>query len=259
MSEWKAMVDKIKNPVHKVNIALVGKYVQLHDAYLSVVESLKHAGLSHSSDVCIKWIDSETVNESNSSEIFKDVDGILVPGGFGSRGIEGKILTAKYARENNIPYLGICLGMQIASIEVARNLLGHSDANSTEFNPSSDHPVISLMADQNDVDNLGGTLRLGNYDCHLEEGTLAKKLYQEDKIVERHRHRYEFNNEYREAMKEAGIVFSGLSPDKRLVEIIEIPSHPFYIACQYHPEFKSRPYKPHPLFVGLIAAALNNK
>lgn len=259
MSEWKAMVDKIKNPVHKVNIALVGKYVQLHDAYLSVVESLKHAGLSHSSDVCIKWIDSETVNESNSSEIFKDVDGILVPGGFGSRGIEGKILTAKYARENNIPYLGICLGMQIASIEVARNLLGHSDANSTEFNPLSDHPVISLMADQNDVDNLGGTLRLGNYDCHLEEGTLAKKLYQEDKIVERHRHRYEFNNEYREAMKEAGIVFSGLSPDKRLVEIIEIPSHPFYIACQYHPEFKSRPYKPHPLFVGLIAAALNNK
>lgn len=259
MTEWNEMVEKIKNPEHKVRIALVGKYVQLHDAYLSVVESLKHAGLAHSSDVCIKWIDSETVTESNSKELFSDIDGILVPGGFGSRGIEGKILTAKYARENNIPYLGICLGMQIASIEAARNLLGHEDANSTEFNASTSNPIISLMPDQNDVDNLGGTLRLGNYDCHLAEDSLAKNLYGKDIIVERHRHRYEFNNEYRDAMKEAGVVFSGLSPDERLVEIIEIPEHPFYIACQYHPEFKSRPNKPHPLFVGLVGAALKNK
>ena len=259
MEEWKDMVKKLKNPKGIVTIALVGKYVQLHDAYLSVAESLKHACLDFNCGVEIKWIDSESVNDENTNEILADVDGILVPGGFGHRGIEGKISTARYARENKIPYLGICLGMQIASIEIARHLVGLQDSDSSEWNEKTSNPVISLMADQNGVIDLGGTLRLGNYDCVLKEGSLAKKLYQSDSIVERHRHRYEFNNDYRERLEEVGVVFSGLSPDGRLVEIIELKDHPYFIASQFHPEFKSRPNRSHPLFRGLIEKAIENK
>lgn len=259
MDDWQAMVEKLKNPKDIIKIALVGKYVQLHDAYLSVVESLKHACLDFNAGVEILWIDSEEVNDGNVESILSYCDGILVPGGFGHRGIEGKISTAKYARLNNIPYLGICLGMQIATIELARNLLGLKDADSSEWNEVTKNPVISLMADQNDVKNLGGTLRLGNYDCDLKEGSLAKKLYKQDIIVERHRHRYEFNNKYRQALEDVGVVFSGLSPDARLVEIIELKDHPYFIASQFHPEFKSRPNRCHPLFKGLIEASLKNK
>ncbi|NLW52182.1 MAG: CTP synthase [Tissierellia bacterium] len=259
MSEWKEMVDKLKNPKDKVKIALVGKYVSLHDAYLSVVESLKHACLDFNCDVEVKWIDSETVNDGNARDILSDVDGILVPGGFGHRGIEGKISTARYARENNVPYLGICLGMQIACIEIARNMVGLLDADSSEWNQDTKNPVISLMEEQNGVVNLGGTLRLGNYDCVLNEGSLAKKLYDSDMIVERHRHRYEFNNKYREDLEKVGVEFSGLSPDKTLVEIMEYKNHPYFIASQFHPEFKSRPNRSHPLFRGLIEKSIEMK
>lgn len=257
MKEWEEMVEKIKNPKNTIEIGLVGKYVQLHDAYISVAESLKHAGLDYECEIKIKWIDSEDVTDENAESILGGLDGVIVPGGFGSRGIEGKISTAKYCRENKLPYLGICLGMQIASIEFARNVLGYKDATSTEFDDATNNPVISLMADQNDVIEMGGTLRLGNYDCHLKEGSLARKLYGEDIVVERHRHRYEFNNSYREEMEAKGLVFSGLSPDGRLVEIIEIQDHPYFIAAQFHPEFKSRPNRSHPLFRGLIEKALN--
>ncbi|MGY3776740.1 CTP synthase [Helcococcus sueciensis] len=259
MSKWIDMVQRLKNPKNNVKIALVGKYVQLHDAYLSVVEALKHGGIDYETSVDIEWINSEEIDESNVEALLSGCDGVVVPGGFGNRGIEGKIITAKYARENNLPYLGICLGMQIASIEFARTVLGLKDADSSEWNESSENPIISLMTDQYEVTNIGGTLRLGNYDCHIQEGTLAKSLYGEDVIVERHRHRYEFNNEYRERFEEFGFVFSGLSPDGKLVEIVELKDHPYYIASQFHPEFKSRPNRPHPLFKGLIKSSLDKK
>lgn len=259
MSEWKQMVDKLKNPKYSVKIALVGKYVQLHDAYLSVAEALKHGGISYETKIEIKWINSEEINESNVEALLYDCDGVVVPGGFGHRGVDGKIITAKYAREHNLPFLGICLGMQIASIEFARNVLGLLDADSSELNEVTKNPIISLMANQYEVTNVGGTLRLGNYECHLKENTLAKSLYKEDVIFERHRHRYEFNNKYREEFEKIGFVFSGLSPDDKLVEIIELKDHPFFIASQFHPEFKSRPNRPHPLFKGLLKASLDNK
>ena len=256
LSEWRALVDRIENRKKTVSIALVGKYVQLHDAYLSVAEALRHAGYELGTHVKIKWIDSETVTDENAAEIFSDVSGILVPGGFGNRGIEGKIAAAKYARENNIPYFGICLGMQIAVIEYARDVLGYKDANSGEFDPDSAHKVIDFMSGQSDEIDKGGTLRLGSYPCKIKDGTTMKRLYGKDEIAERHRHRYEFNNDYRDEMQAAGLNISGTSPDGRLVETVEITERPFYVGVQYHPEFKSRPNKPHPLFLGLVGAAL---
>lgn len=257
MSEWKQMIYQMNHTKHSVNIALVGKYVQLHDAYLSVSESLKHAGFECEAQVNIHWVNSQDVTAENAAEYFQGIDGILVPGGFGGRGITGKIEAARYARENNIPYFGICLGMQIACIEFARNVLGEENANSTEFNPQSNFPVISLMEEQNGVVNMGGTQRLGNYPCVLKEGTKARNLYHEANILERHRHRYEFNPKYREVMEQHGLVFSGVSPDNSLVEIIEIKDHPYFVACQFHPEFKSRPNRAHPLFKGFVKASLD--
>ncbi|MFI3141107.1 MAG: CTP synthase [Clostridia bacterium] len=258
-SEWSDMVTRSKNLKNKVNIALVGKYVELHDSYLSVVEALKHGGIHNDADVHIEWIDSETVTQDNVEEIFKDIDGVLVPGGFGSRGIDGKILAAKYARENKVPYLGICLGMQIAIIEFARNVLGFADANSSEIDPSTTHPVIDLMDEQKDVANLGGTMRLGSYPCVLKEGTKGYEAYAQQMIHERHRHRYEVNNEYREQLEKNGMILCGVSPDKHIVEMCELADHPWYVASQAHPEFKSRPTKAHPLFAGFIKASIENK
>ncbi|MGL5978600.1 MAG: CTP synthase [Erysipelotrichaceae bacterium] len=259
VSVWSAMVQKAKHPNHEVTIALVGKYVLLHDAYLSVVESLTFAGYENSAKVNIKWVDSEALESQDPKEVFADVDGILVPGGFGHRGVDGKILAIQYAREQQIPFLGICLGMQTAAIEFARNVLGYSNANSAEFDGASPHQIITLMDEQANVVNLGGTMRLGNYPCMLKQGSLANTLYEQSSIFERHRHRFEFNNVYRKEMEAAGLVFSGVSPSGLLVEIIEYPAHPYFIAAQFHPEFKSRPTKPHPLFVGLVAAALKAK
>ena len=259
MEEWKSMVHMLKNPKDSITIALVGKYVQLHDAYLSVAESLKHAGLAYQTEVKIKWINSEEISPETRDQVFEEVDGIIVQGGFGSRGIEGMIEASKYAREKKLPYLGICLGMQIACIDIARNTLNLDEANSKEFDSDCKYPIISLMEDQEDISTLGGTLRLGNYRCDLQADTLAKDLYQEGEILERHRHRYEFNNEFRSEFEDAGISFSGLSPDGKLVEIIEIKDHPFFIASQFHPEFKSRLNRPHPLFKGLVGAALRFK
>lgn len=260
LKEWKEMVQHSKNPTHYVKIALVGKYVELKDAYLSVAEALKHAGIDNSADVEINWIHSEGVNEENYKEILKDSDGILVPGGFGDRGIEGKILAAKYARENKVPFLGICLGMQMAVIEFARNVLGYSDADSIEFNAETTHPMIDIMNEQKEIENKGGTMRLGSYPCALIDGTKAKEAYEgADMINERHRHRYEFNNEFRKACEENGIIISGVSPDNKLVEIIELKDHPWFVASQFHPEFKSRPTRSHPLFKNLIKAAIDNK
>ena len=241
LDEWKAMVDAAKHPVQEVTVALVGKYIALHDAYISVVESLKHAGYPSRCTVNIKWVDSEEVTDENAAEIFSDVSGILVPGGFGSRGIDGKIASIKYARENNIPFLGLCLGMQLSIVEFARDVVGFHDAHSIELNPATTHPVISLMPDQEGITDIGGTLRLGSYPCHLDTESLAYKLYGEELIHERHRHRYEVNNDYREALTSKGMKLSGISPDGRIVEMIEIPSHPFFIATQAHPELKSRP------------------
>lgn len=257
MTEWKALVNKVKSLSEKTTIALVGKYVALQDAYLSVAESLRHAGYAFDSDIEIKWINSEEVNEENVNELLKDVDGILVPGGFGDRGIEGKISAIKYARENKVPFLGICLGMQLASVEFARNVLGLEGANSAELNPETKYPVIDLLPEQKDVEDMGGTLRLGLYPCKLTEGSKAHVAYQEQVVYERHRHRYEFNNEYREQMEKAGFIFSGTSPDGRLVEIIELDNHPYFIASQFHPEFVSRPTRPQPLFREFIRASLN--
>lgn len=258
LTDWKQMVDLLHNPEHEVTIALVGKYIQLHDAYLSVAESLKHGGIYARTTVNIKWIDSETVTSENVAEIFSDVNGILVPGGFGSRGIEGKITAIKYARENNIPFLGICLGMQLSIVEYARNVLGYSDAHTVEFDPDTTHPMIHLMPDQNGVVDIGGTLRLGSYPCILEKDSLAYTLYGKDTIHERHRHRYEVNNDFREDLQKGGLKLSGISPDGRIVEMCELPSHPYFIATQAHPEFKSRPNRPHPLFKGLVEAALEH-
>ncbi|MBR1810956.1 MAG: CTP synthase [Clostridia bacterium] len=259
LTEWKAMIERIHNRNKTVTIAMVGKYMQLHDAYLSVAEALRHAGYQHSAKVEIEWIDSETVTKENRDAVLKNADGILVPGGFGNRGTEGMILAAEYARINNIPYLGICLGMQIAVIEFARDVLGFADANSREFDENSKHKVIDFMPDQNDEIAKGGTLRLGSYPCYIEDGTQMQRCYGASVISERHRHRYEFNNEFREELINAGLVVSGTSPDKRLVETVEIPGNDFYIGVQFHPEFKSRPNKPHPLFLGFVGAAVEKK
>ena len=259
LSEWQAMVAAIKSRSKTVTIGLVGKYVQLHDAYLSVAEALRHAGFALDSMISIRWIDSETITEETKDHILADLDGIIVPGGFGDRGIEGMILAAQYARENNIPYFGICLGMQIAVIEYARHVLGIADANSGEFAPEGGHKVIDFMPGQSDEIDKGGTLRLGAYPCLITEGTTMARCYGEKLIYERHRHRYEFNNAYRDALCAAGLTLSGLSPDGRLVETVELTNRPFFVGVQYHPEFKSRPNKAHPLFKGFIEAALEAK
>jgi CTP synthase len=260
LSEWKDMVERSKNPSHHVKIALVGKYVELRDAYLSVAEALKHAGIDNSADVEIIWVHSEEVNEDNYRKILGSCDGILVPGGFGDRGIEGKVLAARYARENKVPFLGICLGMQMAVVEFARNVLQYSDADSTEFNRDTNHPLIDIMNDQKNVENKGGTMRLGSYPCKLIEGTKASEAYDGAKMInERHRHRYEFNNGFRDVCEENGLIISGTSPDNRLVEIVELKDHPWFVAAQFHPEFKSRPTRSHPLFKGLIKASVKNK
>ncbi|CAH0435261.1 CTP synthase [Clostridium neonatale] len=256
-SEWVKMVHKIKNLKDEVEIALVGKYVELHDAYLSVVEALSHGGYANNAKVKIRWVNAEEVETGDVNELLKGVDGILVPGGFGDRGIEGKISAIKYARENKIPFLGICLGMQCAVIEYSRNVLRFEDANSSEINPNTKYPVIDIMNDQKDIENLGGTMRLGQYPCKLVENSNSYEVYKKDEINERHRHRYEFNNEYRKQIEEAGMRIVGTSPDNRLVEIVEVPEHPWYVAAQFHPELKSRPNKPHPLFIGFINAAVN--
>ncbi len=256
LSEWVSLVDRIKTLHRCVTIGIVGKYIQLHDAYLSVSEALRHAGYALDADVKIEWIDSETLNENNYVDILSILDGILVPGGFGERGIEGMILAAKYARETGTPYLGICLGMQIAVIEFARNVLGWADANSREFNEMSTHKVIDFMPGQSDNINKGGTLRLGSWPCHIRTGTAMERCYGTQVIQERHRHRYEFNNAYRADFESAGFSVSGSSPNGELVETMELPDHDFFIGVQYHPEFKSRPNKAHPLFRGFVEASL---
>ncbi len=261
---WEDLIYTVENLEHELTIAVVGKYVELEDAYLSVKEALKAAGYTYKTDVHIKWVDSESLEKKKDSEIkeiFKDVSGILVPGGFGVRGIEGKIIACKYARINKIPYFGICLGMQIAVIEYARNVCNITDATSTEFDPISKNPVIDLMANQKSIVNIGGTLRLGNYECDLKKDSLAYKAYKETPIYERHRHRYEFNNAYREILEQKGMIFSGINPSSNLIEIVELPEsiHPHFIACQFHPEFKSRPTKAHPLFSSFIKASIAYK
>lgn len=257
-SRWEAMIDNIRKiGDEQVKVAIVGKYVQLEDSYLSVIESLKHAGFTNNVKVDIKLIDSETITKDNVAEKLAGIKALVVPGGFGNRGIEGKIEAIRYVRENNIPFLGICLGMQMAVVEYARNVLGLKDANSLEFDESTKNPVIHIMEEQKTIDEKGGTMRLGAYACAVVEGTLAREVYGKDTISERHRHRYEYNNSYREALENAGLKCSGLSPDRNLVEIVEIKEHPYFIAAQFHPEFKSRPNSPAPLFVGLIKAAKN--
>ncbi len=259
LKEWEEMVEKIKSAKEEVKIALVGKYVALHDAYLSVAEALRHAAYALGKKVKILWIDSETVTEENVTEALKEADGILVPGGFGNRGVEGKIITCRYARENNIPYLGICLGMQVAVIEYARDVLGLKDANSGEFDPDSKNKVIDFLPDQSDNINKGGTLRLGAYPCKVEFGSKLYECYNEEMIFERHRHRYEYNNDYREQLVNAGLLIGGTSPDERIVETVEIKENDYFVGVQFHPEFKSRPNKPHPLFTGLIKYAALRK
>lgn len=257
LTDWIKMVNDLKHPTNEVKIALVGKYVSLHDAYISVVEALKHGGIPNHTTVNIKWIDSETVTPENAKELLGDCNGILVPGGFGPRGVEGKITAIHYARTKGIPFLGLCLGMQLTIVEYARNVLGFKDAHSSEIDPLTTHPVIDLMPDQNGVENIGGTLRLGAYPCILDKSSRAYELYGQETIYERHRHRYEVNNAYREQLTNNGLRLSGLSPNGHIVEMCEITEHPFYIATQGHPELKSRPNRPHPLFRGFITAALN--
>ncbi|MCI8511907.1 MAG: CTP synthase [Lachnospiraceae bacterium] len=252
---WRQMVEALKNPQSEITIALVGKYTQLHDAYLSVMEALKHGGIANRTKVQIKWVDSEQLKPSNLDETFAGADGILVPGGFGRRGTEGMILAAGYARTKKIPFLGICLGMQMAMVEFARNVLGFADANSSELVPETTHPVVDLMPEQNGVENLGGTLRLGTYPCVLDRESRAYRLYGTEQIEERHRHRFEVNNQYRDEFVKNGMVLSGISPDGRIVEMIELLEHPFFIGIQAHPEFKSRPNRAHPLFAGFVESA----
>ncbi len=259
LDKWKKLVDRLYNPQDTVTIGMVGKYVQVIDAYKSLFEALVHGGIANNVKVDIRFIDSEELNEQNFKEQLKNLDGILIPGGFGKRGIEGKILAAKYARKNNIPFFGICLGMQIMAIEFIRNKLGCSNANSLEFDEKTEHPIICMMDEQKNITRMGGTMRLGGYKCVLNKKSLAYKCYNKEEIVERHRHRYEFNNDYREKFEENGIIFSGLSPDSKLVEIMELKDHRFYLGCQFHPEFKSRPLDPHPLFVNFIRASYENK
>lgn len=256
MTEWKKLVERVTNLSKTTKIALVGKYVELQDAYISVVEALRHAGYAVDSDIEIKWVNAETLTVENLTEELGNVDGILVPGGFGDRGVEGKILATTYARENKVPFLGICLGMQVASIEFARNVLGLKGANSSEIDPNTQYPIIDLLPEQKDIEDLGGTLRLGLSPSKLQHDSLAYEAYKEEVIYERHRHRYEFNNEYRQAMEEAGFVFSGTTPDGRLVEIIELKDHPWFVASQFHPEFTSRPTRPQPLFRDFVRASL---
>ncbi len=255
-SEWKALVKKIKDLKHRVKIAIVGKYVQLPDAYISIVEALRHGGFHHNAEVEICWVDAETIDPREVERKLAEFDGILVPGGFGVRGIEGKIHAVRYARKKGIPFLGICLGLQCAVVEFARNVAGLEGANSLEFNPDTPHPVIFLMPSQRKVKEMGGTMRLGAYPCRIKPGTRAYEAYRNDLAFERHRHRYEINNAYRDQLAREGMIFSGLYPDEDLVEIMELKSHPWFVASQFHPEFKSRPTRPHPLFRGFIGAAL---
>ncbi|RMF00350.1 MAG: CTP synthase [Chloroflexi bacterium] len=258
LAEWRDMVAHIKGPKpHTVTVGIVGKYVELEDAYMSVYEALNHAAVHHNCAVNIEWISSEDLERMRNVERLENLDGIVVPGGFGERGVEGKIVAAKFARVRKVPYLGLCLGMQVMVIELAREVFESDAPNSTEFNPATTHPVIDLMPDQRDIADLGGTMRLGSYPCHLIPGTIAANAYQADQVDERHRHRFEFNNEFKEQLGQAGLVFSGLSPDGRLVEIAELRDHPFMLGSQFHPEFKSRPTRPHPLFAQFIRAALD--
>ncbi|WP_445488911.1 CTP synthase [Niallia sp. 03133] len=256
MTEWIQLVDRVRNLSKIAKIALVGKYVELQDAYISVVEALKHAGYAFDADIEIDWINAEEVTAENAAELLKEADGILVPGGFGDRGIEGKIHAAHYARENKVPFFGICLGMQVASIEFARNVLGWEGAHSSEISEDTSYPIIDLLPEQKDIEDLGGTLRLGLYPCKLKENTRAYEAYQDEVIYERHRHRYEFNNQYRQEMEKAGFIFSGTSPDGRLVEIVELKDHPWFVASQFHPEFISRPTRPQPLFRDFVGASI---
>ncbi len=260
LSDWQEMIEAIKHPKKEATIALVGKYTELNDAYISVVESLKHAGCKNSAKINIKWIASEDITtDKEAAEVLSDIDGILVPGGFGIRGIEGKLKVIKYAREKNVPYLGLCLGMQCAIIEFARNVAHLEDANSTEFDKNTKYKVVDLMEEQKNILGYGATMRLGSYPCKIKEGSKAYKVYNNDLINERHRHRFEFNNEYKEILEQKGLLISGTSPDGLLAEIIEIPKNDWFVACQFHPEFKSRPQNPHPLFLGFINAVLNQK
>lgn len=261
LDSWEKLVETIKNPEKTFKVAIAGKYTGLSDAYISVVESLKHAGYSHKAKIDIKWINSEECTDlEKAKEILSDVDGLVVPGGFGIRGIEGKLNAIRYARENNLPFLGLCLGMQCAVIEYARNVVGLKEANSMEFNEGTPYPVIDIMLEQKNIEEMGGTMRLGKYDCALKKGTKAYDAYGKVKTIsERHRHRYEVNNEYKEQIEKAGLVFSGMSPNGQLCEIVELPKNDWFVACQFHPEFKSRPEHPHPLFAGLINAISKNK
>ena len=257
---WDEFLEKLRKPAKTVKIAIVGKYVELSDAYLSVIESLRLAGAAQRVEVDIKWVHSdEQVEVETAEKYLSDVDGVLVPGGFGGRGVEGKIKAVQFAREQRVPFLGLCLGMQVAVIEYARGLAGFGGANSTEIDPGTPYPVIDLLPEQKNLEDLGGTMRLGSQPCKVVAGTLAHRLYGQDEIMERHRHRYEVNNLYRERLEKAGLVVSGTSPDGRLVEMVELPDHPYFIACQFHPEFKSRPTRPHPLFSGLIQAAVERR
>jgi CTP synthase len=257
LGEWQRMIEEIERPKPSVRIGIVGKYVELHDAYMSVRESLYHAGIAHHRQVDVVWIHSGELEKDRGWELFDGLDGIVVPGGFGYRGIEGKIDAARWARQNRVPYLGLCLGMQVMCIELARDVVGNEEPNSTEFDAKTPYPVISLMPDQHGLADMGGTMRLGIYPCQLQPGTKAAAAYKIDNVSERHRHRWEFNNAYRDLLAEGGMVFSGLSPDGRLVEISELADHPFMLGCQFHPEFKSRPNRPHPLFSAFLKAAID--
>lgn len=259
LEEWRSMVQRIKSLDRQVTIGLVGKYVQLHDAYLSVAEALRHAGYARGAKVDIRWIDSETITDSNAAQVLADCDGLIVPGGFGDRGVEGMISTARYAREHKVPYLGICLGMQVAVIEFARNVCALEGASSGELDPLSPHKVIDFLPDQSDNIDKGATLRLGAYPCHIKPGSVMSRCYGAEEIQERHRHRYEFNNDYREIISAGGMSLCGSSPDGHIIEAVELPENPFFIGVQFHPEFKSRPNKPHPLFTGLVAAAMKGE
>ena len=259
LNSWKELVNKIKHPKKEITVALAGKYTELNDAYISVVESLKHAGCAYDTKVKIKWLASEECTSyDKAKEYLKDTDALVVPGGFGFRGIEGKLNVIRYARENNLPFLGLCLGMQCAVIEYARNVAGLKGANSTEFDEKTQYPVIDLMAEQKNIGGYGGTMRLGAYECHLKDGTKAHKAYGKKIITERHRHRYEFNNDYKKIIEDAGLIISGKSPDGLLCEMVEYPKNDWFVACQFHPEFKSRPNEAHPLFLGLIKTAIKN-
>ncbi len=259
LADWKGMVEALRHPTKEVTIALVGKYIQLHDAYLSVVEALNHGGIASHATINLKWVDSEEITPENAEAFLSEADGILVPGGFGDRGVEGKITAIRYAREHKVPFLGLCLGMQLSIVEYARNVAGYSDAHSIELDPNTVHPVIDLMPDQNGIEDIGGTLRLGAYPCVLDKSSKAFELYGEETIYERHRHRYEVNNDYRSDLTKYGMTLSGISPDGRIVEMIELKDHPFFLGTQAHPELKSRPNRPHPLFRGFVEASVDRK